>query len=85
MMESVQARQRGAFEFESHYENLCALQDSAPLPAVTAHLSQALLDLNGDRVRLNDWQPIINTLRINKSLQLVALRSYYQMPQEEDG
>ena len=35
--------------------------------------------------RLNDWQPIINSLRINKSLQFVALRSYYQMPQEEDG
>ncbi|GFS06086.1 centrosomal protein of 78 kDa-like [Elysia marginata] len=84
MIESVQARHRGAFNFEDHYDNLCALQDSAPLSAVKAHLPQGVLDLNGDRVRLNDWQPIINSLRINKSLNFVALRSYYQMPQEED-
>ncbi|KAK3760011.1 hypothetical protein RRG08_048753 [Elysia crispata] len=84
MIESVQARHRGAFNFEDHYDNLCALQDSAPLPAVKAYLTQGVLDLNGDRVRLNDWQPIINSLRINKSLQFVAIRSFYQMPQEED-
>ena len=54
MIESVQARHRGAFNFEDHYDNLCALQDSAPLPAVKAHLPQGIIDLNGDRVRW-DW------------------------------
>ncbi|XP_005113066.2 centrosomal protein of 78 kDa, partial [Aplysia californica] len=83
MIESVQARHRGAFQFEDHYDNLCALQDSAPLPAVKAHLAQGVVDLNGDRIRLNDWMPIINTVRINKSLQFIAVRSYYQMPSEE--
>ena len=49
MIESVQARHRGAFHFEDHYDNLCALQDTEPLPAVKAHLSQGVIDLNGDR------------------------------------
>ena len=54
MIESVQVRQRGAFDFETHYDNLCALQDSCPLPAVKAHLSQGVLDLNGDRIRYGE-------------------------------
>ncbi|BFZ26066.1 hypothetical protein BsWGS_29105 [Bradybaena similaris] len=85
MIESVQARQRGAIHFEDHYDNLCALQDSAPLPAVKAHLAKGVIDLNGDRVRLNDWSPIINTIKINKSLQFIAVRSYCQVPASEDG
>ena len=51
MIESVQARQRGAYDFESHYDNLCALQDSVPLAAVKANLSSGILDINADRVR----------------------------------
>jgi centrosomal protein CEP78 len=51
MIESVQIRHRGAFDFESHYDNLCAMQDSCPLTAVKAHLQQNVLDINGDRVR----------------------------------
>ncbi|XP_046585352.1 centrosomal protein of 78 kDa-like [Haliotis rubra] len=85
MIESVQVRQSGAYDFENHYDNLCALQDSVPLAAVKAHLCQGVLDINGDRVRANDWMPIVNTLRINKSLEFVAVRSYYTPPNEEDG
>ncbi|KAL3885295.1 hypothetical protein ACJMK2_025378 [Sinanodonta woodiana] len=84
MIESVQVRQRGAYDFETHYDNLCALQDSCPLPAVKAHLPQGVLDLNGDRIRANDWMPILNTLKINKSLEFVAIRSYYQ-PSTDDN
>uniref|UniRef100_A0A2C9JQQ9 Centrosomal protein of 78 kDa n=1 Tax=Biomphalaria glabrata TaxID=6526 RepID=A0A2C9JQQ9_BIOGL len=85
MIESVQARQRGAFNFADHYDNLCALQDSVPLPSVKAHLAQGVVDINGDRVRLTDWQPIINTIKINKSLQFIAVRSYYQHPTEDEA
>lgn len=80
MIESVQVRHRGAYDFETHYNNLCALQDSCPLPAVKAHLSQGVLDLNGDRIRANDWMPVLNTVRINKCLEFVAFRSYYTPP-----
>ena len=51
MIESVAVRQRGGFDFETHYDNLCALQSSCPLPAVKAHLADGILDLNGDRIR----------------------------------
>ncbi|KAK3095615.1 hypothetical protein FSP39_016664 [Pinctada imbricata] len=84
MIESVQIRQRGAYDFESHYDNLCAMQDSCPLPAVKAHLAQGVLDINGDRVRVNDWAPILNTIRINKSLEFIAVRSYYTPPAEDN-
>ena len=51
MIESVAVRQRGAYDFQTHYENLCALQNSCPLQAVKAHLSEGVLDINGDRIR----------------------------------
>ncbi|XP_013408527.1 centrosomal protein of 78 kDa [Lingula anatina] len=78
MIESVKVRQRGAYDFEAHYNYLCALQDSVPLPAVKAHLSDGVLDVSGDRVRANDWVPLLNTLRINKTLEFIAFRSYYR-------
>ncbi|KAL5020536.1 hypothetical protein ScPMuIL_003428 [Solemya velum] len=80
MIESVKVRQRGAYDFDTHYDNLCAMQDSCPLPLVKVHLSQGVLDINGDRIRVADWPPILNTLRINKSLEMVAFRSFYQPP-----
>uniref|UniRef100_H2ZUG1 Uncharacterized protein n=1 Tax=Latimeria chalumnae TaxID=7897 RepID=H2ZUG1_LATCH len=78
MIDTVQVRRQGAFDFQSHYEYLCALQDSVPLPAVKAYLNQGVLDINGDRVRLPDWVPILNSLGINKHLTFVAVRSCYQ-------
>ncbi|MBN3297820.1 CEP78 protein, partial [Amia calva] len=78
MMDTVQIRRRGAVDFKSYYEYACALQDMVPLPAVTANLSQGLLDINGDRIKLADWTPILNSLSINKHLHYVALRSYHQ-------
>ncbi|XP_074651342.1 centrosomal protein of 78 kDa-like isoform X1 [Tubulanus polymorphus] len=85
LIETVQVRQRGAYDYLSHYENLCALQDSCPLPAVKTHLNENVLDLNGDRVRATDWAPILNTVRINKTLEFIGIRSYFQQSlQQED-
>ncbi|XP_041459089.1 centrosomal protein of 78 kDa-like isoform X2 [Lytechinus variegatus] len=85
MIESVKARRRGAQDFEGYYSQLCALQDSCPLTAVKAHLDDGILDLNADRVRQPDWMPILNALRINRSLQFVAFRSYYQSAKQDDS
>lgn len=74
-MESVHIRQRGAYDFESHYDSVCALHDCCPLPAVKAHLSQGILDLNGDKISLPDWKPLLSSLSINKSLEYVAVTS----------
>ena len=51
MIESVAERQQGAYDFATHYNNLCALQSSCPYPAVKAHLNEGVLDINGDRIR----------------------------------
>jgi centrosomal protein CEP78 len=51
LMESVAVRQRGGYDFATHYDNLCALHNTCPLPAVKAHLAQRVLDINADRVR----------------------------------
>ncbi|KAI0223161.1 Centrosomal protein of 78 kDa [Lamellibrachia satsuma] len=84
MIESVAVRQRGAYDFETHYNNLCALQNSCPIPAVKAHLACGKLDINGDRMRTTDWMPILNTLRINKTLSSVSVHSYYQQQLEDE-
>ena len=81
--ESVQVRHRGAWDFASYYESLCVLQDSCPLAAVKTNLSLNTLDVNADRVREEDWDPIISSIKINKSLETIAFRSYYD-PEPED-
>ncbi|KAG7481142.1 hypothetical protein MATL_G00063560 [Megalops atlanticus] len=78
MLDPVQIRRRGALDFAAYYDYACAAQDMIPLQAVKATVSQGVLDFNGDRIRLADWTPILNSLAINKQLHHVAIRSAYQ-------
>lgn len=85
MIDSVQIRRQGAIDFKSHYEYLCVLQDSVPLQAVKANIRQGALSFNADRIRLADWPPILNTLKINKSLMSVSIKSCHQPGLGESG
>lgn len=78
MIDSVKLRRDCATDFFSHYEYLCALQDSAPLPAVRACLRDGVLDFNADRLRAVDWAPLLSSLRVNRDLPLVAIKSSFQ-------
>lgn len=78
MIETVKERQRNSTDFGFYYENLCALQDSCPLGTITANLDNHIIDCNADRIRTNDWIPIWNAIKINKSLRRIAFRSYWQ-------
>lgn len=78
MIDSVKLRRDCAADFFSHYEYLCALQDSVPLPAVRACLRDGVLDFNADRLRAVDWAPLLSTLRVNRDLPLVAIKSSFQ-------
>ncbi|XP_010339638.1 centrosomal protein of 78 kDa isoform X6 [Saimiri boliviensis] len=78
MIDSVKLRRDSAADFFSHYEYLCALQDSVPLPAVRACLREGVLDFNADRLRGVDWAPLLSTLKINKDLPLISIKSYFQ-------
>ncbi|XP_032873481.1 centrosomal protein of 78 kDa isoform X2 [Amblyraja radiata] len=85
MIESTHLRQRGSLDFESHYEHLCALHDLVPLKSVKANLYSGVLDINGDRIKLPEWTPIFNSIRINRHLAFLAVRSYYQPGLGETG
>ncbi|XP_050015967.1 centrosomal protein of 78 kDa isoform X3 [Alexandromys fortis] len=78
MIDSVKLRRDSAADFFSHYEYLCALQDSVPLPAVRSCLRDGVLDFNADRLRVVDWTPLLSTLRVNRDLPLVAIKSSFQ-------
>ncbi|XP_011912182.1 PREDICTED: centrosomal protein of 78 kDa isoform X5 [Cercocebus atys] len=78
MIDSVKLRRDSAADFFSHYEYLCALQDSVPLPAVRACLREGVLDFNADRLRGVDWAPLLSTLKINKDLPLISIKSFFQ-------
>ncbi|XP_037654257.1 centrosomal protein of 78 kDa-like isoform X2 [Choloepus didactylus] len=78
MIDSVKLRRDSAADFFSHYEYLCALQDSVPLPAVRACLRQGVLDFNADRLRVVDWAPLLSSLKVNKDLPLISIKSYFQ-------
>uniref|UniRef100_F7DCF3 Centrosomal protein of 78 kDa n=1 Tax=Monodelphis domestica TaxID=13616 RepID=F7DCF3_MONDO len=78
MIDSVKLRRDSAADFFSHYEYLCALQDSIPLPVVRTNLRLGVLDFNADRLKLLDWAPLLSALRINKNLPSIAIRSFYQ-------
>lgn len=85
MLDAAQTRRRGALDFEACYDSACALQDSVPLPAVKANLGQGVLDFCGDRLKLVDWAPILQSLAINKHLHHVAIRSRYQPTSADAG
>ena len=85
MIETVRQRQKNSVDFASCYDNLCALQSSCPLGSITANLDELSIDCNADRIRHSDWNPILNALKINKTLKTVAFRSYWQQTLYPDG
>ena len=83
--QSVKTRHRAMHDFESCYEQLCCLQSTTPLSFVKAHLKEGVLDINGDKVRMLDWAPILDSIKINKSLRFIAIRSFFQVPCGNSG
>ncbi|KAF3851264.1 hypothetical protein F7725_013036 [Dissostichus mawsoni] len=78
VQDSAHIRGRGGQDFFAYYDSACARQESVPLPAVKMNLGKGMLDFNGDRVRLTDWPPILNSICINKHLHHIAISSTYQ-------
>ncbi|XP_053322899.1 centrosomal protein of 78 kDa isoform X2 [Spea bombifrons] len=85
MINSVRVRHQGPMDFQSHYEYLCALQDSVPVPAIRSSFGQDVLSFNADRIKVSDWPPILNTLKVNKSLTSVSIKSCHQPGYEDSG
>lgn len=56
---------------------LCKQQRVRPLPVICVTLPHTL-DFTTDRVKMDDWGPILNSLSLDRSLKTVSVRSRYQ-------
>lgn len=59
------------------YTELCRRQNSNPICAIRAQSNrhEHVLDFNADRIKIEDWQPIINALRLDTSLHVISVHS----------
>ncbi|KAK4467904.1 hypothetical protein MN116_008514 [Schistosoma mekongi] len=78
MIPTVKERQAGSYDFKNYYENLCALRNCSPISAITGYVGHGVLDINADRIRIQEWDPILDAVKINKNLNFIAIRSFYK-------
>jgi len=64
--------------FFEEYERLTLLQNSYPLPYLMSGASDSQINLNVDRVRGDEWDPILASLRKDNTLKCVILVSSWQ-------
>lgn len=63
--------------FSSCYIELCKKRRLRPLPVICVTLPHSL-DFTTDRVKMDDWNPILNALSLDNTLKSIAIRSRYQ-------
>ncbi|XP_076658314.1 uncharacterized protein LOC143362219 [Halictus rubicundus] len=63
--------------FANCYMELCKQQRLRPLPVICVTLPHNL-DFTTDRVKMDDWGPILNSLALDRSLRSISVRSRYQ-------
>ncbi|KAG7201946.1 hypothetical protein KM043_004651 [Ampulex compressa] len=63
--------------FASCYTELCKQQRLRPLPVICVTLPHSL-DFTTDRVKMDDWGPILNSLSLDLCLKSISVRSRYQ-------
>ncbi len=74
--------------FWDNYEHICALQNLIPVQAIKASLAcegASVLNLNADKLRSADWEPIFAAIRINKGLSKIVISSNYNPQGDNDG
>uniref|UniRef100_A0A1B6DH92 Centrosomal protein of 78 kDa n=2 Tax=Clastoptera arizonana TaxID=38151 RepID=A0A1B6DH92_9HEMI len=75
MTSLIKERKQSSHSFVSFYSDLCQMKSIAPLPTIKKTLQKKALDIVGDRIKLNDWQPILKALGRDRSLHYIAIRS----------
>lgn len=68
-------RRKNCHIFQLCYTDLCSTHNIPMIFPIKAHLHKRILDFNGDRVKLDEWRPILQALSLDRSLHLVAIRS----------
>ncbi|KAF7400901.1 hypothetical protein HZH66_006085 [Vespula vulgaris] len=64
-------------DFTACYMELCKKYHLRPLPVICVTLPYNL-DFTTDRVKMEDWRPILNALSLDRSLRSISIRSRYQ-------
>ncbi|KAK2584595.1 hypothetical protein KPH14_006953 [Odynerus spinipes] len=64
-------------DFTACYMELCKKHHLRPLPVICVTLPHSL-DFTTDRVKMEDWKPILNSLSLDRSLRSISIRSRYQ-------
>lgn len=75
MIQSVENRKKNSQCFHLCYEDLCKLRNIFPQPVIRANIEKKYLDFNADKLKLNDWELILQALSSDRSLHLIAIRS----------
>ncbi|XP_015181436.1 PREDICTED: protein Cep78 homolog [Polistes dominula] len=72
--------------FTACYMELCKRYHLRPLPIICVTLPYSL-DFTTDRIKMEDWRPILNSLSLDRSLRSISIRSRYQYrkPSESGG
>lgn len=65
-------------KFGPIYEILCRRKHVSPLATIQAHLREDVLKFCCDRVNLEDWPPILNSLAADRSLLGIDVYSRYR-------
>lgn len=60
--------------FASCYMELCKQQRLRPLPVICVTLPHSL-DFTTDRIKMDDWGPILNSLSLDRSLKSISVHS----------
>ncbi|XP_026294380.1 centrosomal protein of 78 kDa [Frankliniella occidentalis] len=68
-------RKKNCHVFQLCYTDLCNIHNTSMIFPIKAHLHKRILDFNGDRVKLDEWRPILKALSLDRSLHLIAIRS----------
>ncbi|XP_076177678.1 uncharacterized protein LOC143151984 [Ptiloglossa arizonensis] len=63
--------------FANCYMEMCKQLRLRPLPVICVALPHNL-DFTTDRVKVDDWNPILNSLSLDRSLKTISVRSRYQ-------
>ena len=72
MMEVTKLCQRGATDFVSYYNNLCALQSTCPVASIRGCAEEGVLNCHINKLKRIDWHPILTALRVNQILHTVV-------------
>ena len=71
-MEAARLCTKGATDFVSYYESLCAIQSTYPVSSIRGYAGEGVLNCQIYKLKRVDWHPILTALRANRVLQAVA-------------